>query len=76
MTNKRFDTGRKDPPEGDDWAAVYRALDRANMAWLIVGPIHAVVTNWKPLCIACGVALWLKSDQIIITIRDLLGAVK
>jgi hypothetical protein len=39
---------RKTPPESDeDWEAFWKAVDQSNKSWVVVGPVYAIVANWK-----------------------------
>lgn len=65
--------GRKNPPEEEEWPRIWRAVERSELAWIIVGPIHAVVSNWKALVVIAGVVVWLNSPKIIAALTALLG---
>lgn len=44
--------GRATPPDGeDDHRRIWSAVDKAEKAWVIVGSLHAIVSNWKPLVV-------------------------
>lgn len=64
---------RETPPEEREWADIWEAIDRSNMAWIIVGPIHAVVSNWKALAAIAAVVVWLNNDKIISALSTLVG---
>ena len=63
---------RKNAPDQKEWPTVWRAVDRANKSWLITGPIHAVVTNWKALGVIGVLVLWLNSPKVIAAVAALL----
>lgn len=66
--------GRKEPPEDDEWSRIWRAVERSEMSWLIVGPIHAVVSNWKALLAIAGVIVWINSPEIVAALATILGS--
>ena len=72
MSDKK--SRRNTPPEEDEWPDVWDAIDKANMSWIITGPIHAVVSNWKALVVIAGVIVWLNNDRIIEAIATIIGA--
>ena len=69
--DKRFQ--RSTPPTKDEWADIWDAVEKANKAWLIIGPIHAVVTNWRALLIVAVVVLWLNNPKILEALRVVTG---
>lgn len=62
MTN--FDN-RENPPDDDDWPHIWSALSKARKGWVITGPIHAAVTNWKALLVVGSVIAYLRGDAVI-----------
>lgn len=65
---------RRTPPENDDdWLHIWRTVDRSSKMWIVVGPIHAVVSNWKALLVIAGVILAINSPRIIAVIEALAG---
>ena len=58
MANDELHKYRKTPPETDeDWQRLHRALDRADKAWIVTGPMSAFAENRKAW--AFGLALFL-----------------
>lgn len=68
---KKFE--RTTPPTKEEWAEIWPAIEKADKAWLIIGPIHAVVTNWKALLIVAIVVLWLNNPKILEALRVITG---
>lgn len=64
---------RKTPPEANEWADIWEAIDKANYAWIVVGPIHALVKNWKALIVIAGVVVWLNNARIIQALSVIMG---
>ena len=57
---------RKTPPETDsEWQGIWKAIEKAEKSWIIVGPIYAVVTNWKALVIIGGIVLFVNGGDFI-----------
>lgn len=61
------------PKTPDEWRAIRSGVDKAHKAWTIVGPIHAVVANWKALILILAVVLYLNRPGIIEALRVLAG---
>ena len=74
--DERDHTARETPPEHDEWHIIWRAVDRANKSWIITGPIHAVVTNWKALLVIGALVLWLNSPKVIAVLAELIPGAK
>ena len=66
-------TKRSTPPEDDEWSYFWDSLDKSQKMWIIVGPIVAIVTNWRALTVAGAVIAWIKSDQILLLLREAAG---
>ena len=68
-------TERKTPPESaDEWAFLWRGAERANDGWVIVGPVVAVVRNWKAWAIALAFFLWINQPDILGALKTIMGA--
>ena len=67
---------RERKPNDDEWAWIWDANDKAHKTWLIVGPIHAAVTNWRALIVIGGVLAWIKGPDILMLIRSLIEGAK
>ncbi len=72
-----LETGRTTPPKDEEWASIWKKLDRADSlsskAWVIVGPIYAVVTNWKALGLIIAGVAWLNRPEIIAALTTIAG---
>jgi len=68
-----LETGRQTPPEPHEWGGIWKSLDKANKSWVISAPFHAVVTNWKAICIIVAVVGFIKGDEIIVALLSWLG---
>lgn len=68
---------KTDPPETDaEWEYIWDAVAKARASWIIVGPVHAIVTNWKALLIAAAVVVWINKPEIIQALTVLAGGGK
>lgn len=60
--NKLPPDNRERPPDEHEWPWLWEAADKAQKAWTISGPIHAAITNWKPLAaivsIIAAISAW------------------
>ena len=68
--------GRETPPRDDEWPYIWSAADKAHSGWPVVGPIVALVTNWKALAIAAGVYGWFNQTAILEIAKMLAGKVQ
>jgi len=74
MADDPKEYGRTTPPKGpDEWAAVWAAVEKAEKSWLITGPIHAVVTNWRALLVIGVVVLWINNPRIRAALEVITG---
>lgn len=61
-----------EPPQtGEEWRVIRDGVDKSHKAWLIVGPIHAVVTNWKAILVVVFVIAWLNNPRILAAIAEI-----
>lgn len=65
--------GRKEPPNEDEWPRIWKAIERSEMSWIIIGPLHAVVSNWKALVVIAGIIVWINSPEIVAALAVLFG---
>ena len=61
------------PKTPDEWRAIRSGVDKAHKSWVIVGPIHAVVTNWRALALILAIVLYLNRPDIVAALRVLTG---
>ena len=61
------------PKTPDEWRAIRAGVDKAHKAWVIVGPVHAVVVNWKALMIVLALVIYINRPEIIAALRALAG---
>jgi hypothetical protein len=73
MTDNGKRYQRTTPPTKEEWPELWDAIEKADKAWLIIGPIHAVVTNWRALLIVAIVVLWLNNPKILEALRVITG---
>ena len=71
--SSKLNTGRKTPPDDDDWEGIWSSLQKSNRMWPIVAPIVAVVENWKALCVVGAIILFIRGPDLIAAIVTLLG---
>jgi hypothetical protein len=65
MPDKLPPDNRERPPHEHEWAWFWDNADKAQKSWIIVGPIHAAVTNWKAWLIMGGVVAWMRGPELI-----------
>ncbi len=59
------DAVRNTAPKGpEDWQRVWRAVVKAEAAWIVVSPFVAVARNWKAWLIIGGVVLFVTSPEL------------
>lgn len=65
---------RGGPPETDEhWAWLYDGASKGHKGWSIVGPIFAVVTNWKALAAIFAVVAFFNRPEIAAAVQVLIG---
>ena len=64
------------PTTAQEWASIRSGVDKAHKAWIVVGPFHAVVTNWKAILIVLGVVIYINRPDIILALQTLTGGGK
>jgi hypothetical protein len=65
--------GRKDPPARDEWPHIFDGIQKSHKMWIIVGPIFAVVSNWKALVAIVIFVAWLNQSEIAAILATLTG---
>lgn len=71
--DRRYD---KPPETEEDWADLWEGSQKAHKAWVVVGPIYAVATNWKALAITVLFIVAINSEEALTFIRSLPGVPK
>lgn len=66
-------TGRNTPPDDDEWDGIWSAIDKAHKGWIVVGPVWAVVSNWKALGAVLGVVVWFNRGGVVEILQALAG---
>ena len=61
------------PKTGEEWRVIRDGVDKSHKAWMIVGPFHAVVTNWKALAIVVFIIAWANNPKILAAIALITG---
>ena len=65
---------RKTPPEAEEeWAFLWRNAYRANEGWVIIGPLVAVVRNWKAWAVALAFFIWINRPDILMALQTIAG---
>jgi|TARA_R110000737_G_scaffold81853_1_gene114156 hypothetical protein len=57
--------GRETPPRDDEWPYLWDAAEKAHKGWSVVGPVVALLTNWKALAIASAAYGWFNQTAIL-----------
>jgi hypothetical protein len=66
--------GRKTPPETpEEWAYVWRGVQRGHSSWVIAKPVYAFVTNWKALAAGLIFLVWINRPEVIAALSMLIG---
>lgn len=52
------------------------SADKADKTWTVIGPIHAVVSNWKALAVILAILTWVNKPEIIAALTALAGGGK
>jgi hypothetical protein len=61
------------PETSDEWRVIRSGVDKAHKSWMVVGPVHAVVTNWRALAVVGIVLAWLNRPGIAEALAVLFG---
>jgi len=61
------------PRNAEEWRVIRAGVDKAHKSWVVVGPIHAVVTNWRALIVILVGAAWLNRPGIQEALQALVG---
>lgn len=61
MTDKKDDYSN----EPMEWARVRLAVMRVEQSWPVIGPIVALVLNWRAWAVGFAFFLWLRGDDIL-----------
>ena len=65
-------TRRRTPADSeDDWMHLWSAADKAHKAWTVVGPIWAVISNWKTLVTVLVALVWLEGERVIAFVQQI-----
>lgn len=68
-------SGRQIPPDDeDDWLHIWSGVEKAHDAWQIIGPVFAVVKNWKFYATVVAVYVVLRRPDIASALDAILGA--
>lgn len=64
----------KEPP--DDFSKINRAVDRIDRSWIILGPMDAILSNWKAWAVAGSIYVFFRGSDVIDALDKLTGVVK
>lgn len=74
MDENETPADRKTPAKShEDWSYIWNGAEKAHKAWLIVGPLHAVLANWKAIIFVLLLILYINKPEILRAIETLLG---
>lgn len=62
------------PKTGEEWRVIRDGVDKSHKAWVIVGPFHAVATNWKAILVVVSIIVWMNSPKFLAAIAIFSGA--
>ena len=74
MDEDNIAANHEPPTTPSEWRVIRDGVDKAHKSWVITGPIHAVVTNWKALALVMAVVVYLNRPDIIAALSVLAGA--
>ena len=76
MTKDDDDRSLRNTPaeHDDDWRDIWQSVDRSRKTWWLIGPVHAVVSNWKAIAIVAAAIVYFSRDDIRAAIAVLTGA--
>lgn len=60
-----------EPPE--DFSRMHRAIDRIDRSWVILGPMDAIVSNWKAWAMAVAVYGFFRGSEVVAFLDGLVG---
>lgn len=67
-------SGRRTPPETpDEWDYIWRGARYSHEARPIVGPVSAIVRNWKGAAAVVVFVVWINSPEILQALKTLVG---
>lgn len=65
------------PLETDtEWQRLHRSMYFSEEMWRVVGPIVAIVRNWKAWAIAAGVFIFFRRPEVIAVLDLISGTTK
>jgi hypothetical protein len=68
-------TTRETPAKDeDDWQSIWKAVERSEKLWWLIGPLHAVVSSWKAILAVVALVAWLSRDDIRAALIVLMGS--
>ncbi len=56
-----------------DWKFIWDGAEKSHKAWVIIGPLHAVLANWKAIVFVLLLILYINKPEILKAIETLLG---
>lgn len=69
-------TGRKTPPDDDEWGDIWPAIKFASEAQPVLGPIVAIGKNWRAALAIIAFVIWINSPEVVAALKTLIGAGK
>jgi len=69
MAEKLPPDNRERPPHETEWPWLWDKADKANKSWMIIGPIHAAVTNWRAWVIIGAIVAWIRGPELLDIIK-------
>jgi hypothetical protein len=73
MTKDDQTTRETPAKDEDDWQSIWKAVERSEKLWWLIGPLHAVVSNWKAIVAVAVIVAWLSRDDIQALLASLTG---
>jgi hypothetical protein len=65
---------RKNPPKPEEWEHIWAGVKKAHDGWVIVGPLVAIIKNWKAWAIGAGFFIWINRPDVIALVGSIFGA--
>lgn len=68
---------KDEPPENpQDWQRVHRAVHRTEVTWPLLGPVYAVLSNWKAIAIGLAFIVAINNPKLINAAKAILEVFK
>jgi hypothetical protein len=56
-----------------DWKFIWDGAEKSHKTWVIIGPLHSVLVNWKAIVFVLLLILYINKPEILKAIETILG---